>query len=294
MKHTMRTVLGGVISAGLMFVSLDAAAQAPAPAPGYPPAGVAPAQSDPTPEPSYPAPAPTYPPAPATSPPGYPPSAVPVPPRAGATDAHAFGTGRERHFLGIHAVIGGGFGGDTLVKATYTNGSTRTLKAGGGLFVGGGVALTPLWIANRVGLGIDFEGNYQRSSIDASNGSVVFGRTGLLFAGHILVHLWDGNLGPNPIGYYLLAAGGVQYETSAKVSGSGVGSGIAGDLGTATGGMGEIGFDVLWRFLGASLTVRYTGMTYSPHGQSVDGSSVAILFGLHLDPWTTKVMDEHD
>jgi hypothetical protein len=32
-------------------------------------------------------------------------------------------------------------------------------------------------------------------------------------------------------------------------------------------------------------------MTYSPNGVSIDGSGVAILVGIHWDPWTTKVMD---
>jgi hypothetical protein len=105
----------------------------------------------------------------------------------------------------------------------------------------------------------------------------------------MLVHLWDTS-GDAPIGFYLLGAGGVQYVASAKVSGSGLGNAISGDLGTATGGMGEIGLDCLglWKSFGATATVRYTNIAYSPKGETIDGSMVAILLGFHWDPWTTN------
>jgi hypothetical protein len=81
MKHTTRAVLGGAGFAALTLVGVDAAAQSPAPAPGYPqgypPSYPAPAQpSYPAPaQPSYPAPAqPSY---PAPAQPSYPAPAQP-------------------------------------------------------------------------------------------------------------------------------------------------------------------------------------------------------------------------
>jgi len=77
MKHTTRAVLAGAGFAALMLVGVDAAAQSPAPAPGYPqgypPSYPAPAQpSYPAPAPGYPAQAPGYPPPAAAPAPGYP------------------------------------------------------------------------------------------------------------------------------------------------------------------------------------------------------------------------------
>jgi len=301
MKHAMRTVLGGATLAALMLASLNAAAQVPAPAPGYPPPAATSAPSYPA--PSYPAPTPGYPPPAAAPASGYPTQAAGYPPlRAEPAPAYSSApsaplppdpaeaptvirSGKVNHFLGVHLGVGGSFGGDTLVKATYTDGHTEELKAGNGVFVSGGLSLTPIWIADTVGLGLGIEINYQGDSMDANNGSASFDRTGGLFAAHVLVHLWDTS-GQRPLGFYLFGAGGVQYVGSAKVSGSGMGSDIAGDLGTATGGMGEIGLDCLWKVFGGRATVRYTKLSYK--GGAIDGSSVSVLLGLHWDPWTTS------
>ena len=81
MKHTMRAVLGGAGVMALMLVGLDAVAQSPAPAQGYPPPSSYPAPSYPAPaQPSYPAPsypAPAQPSYPAPAQPSYPAPAQP-------------------------------------------------------------------------------------------------------------------------------------------------------------------------------------------------------------------------
>jgi hypothetical protein len=238
----------------------------------------------------------SFPPSAAPAPtPDYPPPAVPAPSLSRQSEIGQGPASRHkeiRHLVGVHGKFGGGVGGDSLVKAKFSDGHTEELTAGGGMYVSGGLSLTPLWIADAVGLGIGLDLNYQGDSIEAQNGSVTFDRYGGLLSAHILVHLWKTS-GQMPVGFYLLGAGGLQYVASSKVSGAISGNGLSGDLGKAKGGVAEIGLDCLglWKSFGISATVLYTKITYSPIGGTIDGSGVAMVVGFHWDPWTTAVSE---
>jgi hypothetical protein len=195
------------------------------------------------------------------------------------------------HLIGFHLGIGGGWGGDELLKASFTDGSTQTLSAGSGLFLSTAATYTPLWIGRRVGFGLGTELNLMVSGVDAQNGSINFYRFGGLLGAHVLLHVSNG--------WFLFAGGGMQSVFAAKMSGSALGSDIQADLGGARGGVGEIGVDWLLEtptqsktVWGGRFTVRYASLSYTVEDVSVDGSYVAVLFGLHWDPWTTRRMPD--
>src|SRR4051812_16517880 len=66
--------------------------------------------------------------------------------------------------------LGLDFGGDTLIEVPFADGSTDTIKANDGFYIGGGVALVE--VAQNVD--VELTATWKWTSITASNGDVTF------------------------------------------------------------------------------------------------------------------------
>ena len=165
--------------------------------------------------------------------------------------------------------LGGGFGGDTLVRATSSDGGSKTLSAGAGVASSVGLMYTPLWLAgDLLGLGVGTELGVKLDSISASNGKVSLTRFPASGTLHALVRTADQ--------WFVLLTGGVEKDLGIDLSGEGVGSVVNG-LNGLTGkpgarfrlGMYYRGSDV------GSITfgIGYTNMKYGVAGGTVDASS---------------------
>lgn len=178
--------------------------------------------------------------------------------------------------FGVHVYAGFAGGGDTIYEVTYTDGSTSSLDAGEGLMLGGGLTWTPLWLTDRLGLGLGYDVGYKLGTTgQAANGSINLERVPMTLSARGLFAI-AGNY------HLLLAAGGVA-EFGVHLYGDGVATGIDGRFSDAFGGMAELG--VLFGAplaVGAEITGRFTMIEYSANGVTVSGMSGAANFALHF------------
>ncbi len=171
----------------------------------------------------------------------------------GATSAHAQTAGERsvRPFLGL----GVSFGGDKLAGATYTNGSTANLHAGGTTDFRGGID----WRAPGSGFGVQASVGYFTDKANASNGSLSFNRTPVEVLGY-----WSVNDS-------FRAGLGLRKTGTGKLSGSGAASNVGstsfkGGTGLLVEGEWTVGPRM-------GLAVRYVSEKYTaPNGVKVDGS----------------------
>jgi len=168
---------------------------------------------------------------------------------------------------GVRGILGIGLttGGDTLASIQYTDGSTADIRAGGLVHFYGGleVRLAPqLTMQGTVGYQVDDTGSY-------SNGSLRFTRYPFEWLAHV-------QISPN-----VRVGGGLRFVTDAKVSGSGVLSGIEIDYGSTTGGVIEGEYLVTPNI---GLKLRFVGEKYTPSagGPSADGNHVGFYFNWYL------------
>jgi hypothetical protein len=107
------------------------------------------------------------------------------------------------------AGMGLSVGGDNLATASYTNGSSQDIKAGGGVYFTGGVDY-------RVCPEFSLQGtvNFHVDDTSATNGSIKFQRFPIELLGYYHV---------NPQWRF---GGGVRYTTSPKLSSSGAAAGM--------------------------------------------------------------------
>src|ERR1700704_6723443 len=111
----------------------------------------------------------------------------------------------------VRPVVKGGFdfGGDTLVTARFTDGSTRSVKANQGFYVGGGAS-----ILNDAGtLEGELSLSYKMGLVDASNGDLKFTRLPLEA---LAFYRWTS----------FRLGGGLTYHINPELKGSGVASGV--------------------------------------------------------------------
>ncbi len=150
-------------------------------------------------------------------------------------------------------------GGDDLLTATFTNGDSETLEAGGlySFSLGGAFDISTN-VESRITIGI------KEDSITASNGDVKFTRYPIdaLF----LYKLDNWRLG-----------GGITYHLSPEVSGSGVVTVLDGDFDDALGFLLEADYMFDSFYTG----MRFTFIDYelSSTGAEADGNSVGIVIG---------------
>jgi len=134
------------------------------------------------------------------------------------------------------------FGGDTVVTVLFTNGSTQSIKANDGAYIGGGVS----YLSDDKTLQGELTLAYKTDSIDASNGSVEFTRyplEALLFYREQAFRL----------------GGGFTYHLSPRIKGSGIVGNANVDLKDAPGAILQADYRV-WRELAVGL--RYTILEY--------------------------------
>jgi hypothetical protein len=192
---------------------------------------------------------------------------------------------------GFMCEAGLGGGGDDLVTVGLTDGSSQTLSAGDGVAVSLGVMWTPLWLGDALGLGVSGTLGYKGWSVGASNADITIQRFPFMAAVDLLPRI-----GRN---WLLLARGGLDKETKVSISSSGAASGIGGDLEAKLGAFAEGGvyhtYDIFKRVEvkpdgtlpvqhgASSLTVRYTKLTYTANGVSVDGQSLMFFTAFYYN-----------
>jgi hypothetical protein len=162
--------------------------------------------------------------------------------------------------------IGYEAGGDELVIATFTSGSTENVKAGTGVLGGIGVSLLneakSFEIETTIGVKADF--------INAKNGDVTWVRYPVdLLA---FYRFWK-----------LRVGGGITYHLNPKVTSSGAAAGVNQSYDAALGYVvqADFLFSGAEESKGAYLGVRFTGMDYDLKGggYTAKANSVGVQFG---------------
>lgn len=151
------------------------------------------------------------------------------------------------------------FGGDTMVRAVFVDGSTQTIKANEGVYLGGGAAI----VNDRRDWEFHLTLAYKFTMIDASNGDVEWTRFPL-----------------EALAFYrfqrVRLGGGLAYHINPRLEGSGVVGGLDVKFKNATGAV----LQADWQFTEAlALGLRYTAIEYDAKG-AFTGSSKSDGFGV--------------
>lgn len=179
---------------------------------------------------------------------------------AAASGAHAQ-QGGVRGILGIGLTSGG----DTLASVAFTDGSTADIRAGGLVHFYGGleVRLAPqVTMQGTFGYQVDDTGSN-------ANGALRFSRYPFELLAHLQV---------NP---YVRIGGGARFVNDARVSGSGVLSGVEVDYGSTTGAVIE-GEYLVMPNIGLKLRAVSERYTPSAGGPSADGNHIGFYFNWYL------------
>jgi hypothetical protein len=144
--------------------------------------------------------------------------------------------------------LGIDFGGDTLVTAVFTGGSSETIKANEGFYIGGGALIL---FANEIEAEVSL--SYKTASITASNGDIEFTR--LPLDALVFYRFPDFRVG-----------GGLTYHLNPKLSGSGVVGGLNVNFDDALGLV--LQGEYLFPSKGPKMTIggRYTMLDYKASG----------------------------
>lgn len=166
-----------------------------------------------------------------------------------------------RGILGIGVTTGG----DTLASVVFTDGSSADIKGGGLVHLYGGVEIPvgpAVSMQATIGYQVDDTGG-------GSNGSLRFARYPLEVLAHVYIN-------PN-----VRVGGGARFVNNARLTGSGVLSGINVDFESTTGAVVE-GEYLVTPSIG--LKLRAVRETYKPSGggPSTDGSHVGFFFNWYL------------
>jgi hypothetical protein len=186
---------------------------------------------------------------------------------------------KARPFVDVMASLGWDFGGEDVVRAQFSNGSSQTLAAGQGPFLRLGAMVTPLWLAaDGVGIGAGTDVALKLDNVSASNSDVSLIRYPCSFTLHTLVRV-------RPILYVLLAAG-VDKDEGISVSRNGGVSVTGGSsLTSRIGGTGRVA--LYWVGTDASaimLGLAYTQLTYDSPGGSVRANSAGFFTSVSWRP----------
>lgn len=153
------------------------------------------------------------------------------------------------------------FGGDTMVSAVFTDGSTETIKANEGVYLGGGAAI----ITDARDWEFHVTLGYKFTMIDATNGDVEWTR----FPLEVLAfyRFQKARLG-----------GGLAYHLNPKLEGSGVVGGLNVEFKNAAGAV----LQADWLVTDAlALGIRYTALEYDAKGPftgSAKSNGVGVSF----------------
>jgi hypothetical protein len=177
---------------------------------------------------------------------------------------------------GFSILMSGDIGGENLVQAAMSNGTTQTLSGGTGILFGVGASYTPLWIGDMNGVGLDARIGIKYDSIDASNASI--SKTSFPFSAGIHDYLRMSQR------WYFTMAAGAHKEIGTGLSGSGDVAGSV-SFGSPWGWYGEGGFlfAETWH-TAIAFTVRYTDMRLTYAGQDIGANNVGIGLTLQINP----------
>lgn len=187
----------------------------------------------------------------------------------GAAHAQAWGTPQPNFRFGMQFGLTGG--GDTLASASFSNGSTESIKAGGLLHVAAGVVWTP----RDIPFGGQLMMGYHVDSINADNGDLRFSRYPIEF-----LALYTG-------AYPVRLGAGLRYVTSPhlKVDVGGVANTQV-DYQDTVGVIAEVGYQLtpkFWMALRGTFedykVSKVNGSTVVSTG-TISGNSVGLYLGV--------------
>jgi hypothetical protein len=163
-----------------------------------------------------------------------------------------------RPIIALHLDAGHVTGGSESAFADDSRGyRIDALHYGDGYLVGGGVAFTPLWIGDRVGLGAGVDVLFKYASFDGDAGHVTQSSMPVLLTANALIGLDHGAR------WYLLVRAGLETDYNRRFSG------ITGRSGSGV--FGEIGpMFLASRNIGVGATFRAAGMILHEFGVSMD------------------------
>jgi len=175
----------------------------------------------------------------------------------------------------ISAELGFFQGGEELVTATSNTGSSETLGAGDGLLVGLGARVTPLWLADTVGLGVGGGAGFKVWQIGSANGSSgnssIF-KWVLTATGHVMFSV-------QPT-WLLVLQGGIERDSGIDWSVNGSSTGVP--FRSRTGFVGDLGLQhALSDNLSLAGSFRFTLLDYDVGDQSVGANSFGATFSVH-------------
>jgi hypothetical protein len=175
----------------------------------------------------------------------------------------------ERPWFNLRMGFGLDFGGEDLVEATYTDGTTNTLSAGTGGVLRLGATLTPIWIEGAVALGVGASVGVKYNSVGASNGSVVLTR--------FPVELWGQTLLRMSRRSFLTLAVGGHKDTGISLSGSGLASGFNANFTSPWGFMIDAGYQAFTsRVFGWGISFHHARIKYVLGNTSINAASYGI------------------
>jgi hypothetical protein len=165
------------------------------------------------------------------------------------------------HAVDVRPVIKGGvdFGGETIASATFSNGSTETIKANEGFYVGGGASI----LLDSKDVEIETTLSIKYDSINASNGDITWTRFPL-----------------EVLAFYRMPkfrlGGGLTYHMSPKLKASGAAGNFNVKVDDAAGAVLQGDYFLTPKF---TLGGRYTILEYKANGIPAKSNGVGITFG---------------
>lgn len=156
-------------------------------------------------------------------------------------------------------VAGYDTGGDKLVTVTFTNGDTESIRANEGLYIGGGISVM------NEDKDIEFVGtvNYKYQSVSADNGDITWTRIPI---DTLLFYRWQ----------KFRLGGGLTFQTSPKLKGSGAASSVNVTPDNAVGLLLQ-GDYLLGK---VNIGLRATLVDFKANGVTAKGNGVGITFGI--------------
>jgi hypothetical protein len=153
-------------------------------------------------------------------------------------------------------------GGDKIVTAVFTNGSTKSIKANEGIYIGGGASI----LLDSKDIEIEVTASYKYQSITAGNGDITWTR--IPIEGLVFYRAPKFRVG-----------GGLTYHLSPKLSGSGVAGGLNVNVDDALGVVLQGDWLITQK---ASLGLRYTNLSYEANGIKANSDGVGVTFGMRF------------
>lgn len=150
------------------------------------------------------------------------------------------------------------FGGDTLVTAVFTDGSSDTIKANEGLYIGGGASI----VTDSKRMEIELSLAYKFSIVSADNGDIEFTRLPLEA---LAFYRWD----------KVRLGGGLTYHINPELEGSGIATPLDVQFDDALGFVLQADYRLTDRM---AIGLRYTNLKYEASGSSASAKSDGLGF----------------